>query len=991
MNNVKLSGEKNMYNFKKSVAAIAVAASLGAAAPALANQGAIVGTSVNESGAVLSNVTITIKNAETGLTRTVTSDGSGSFRFPLVPPGKYNVEASKAGYNTTDQQNIVVGLSGKTTLNLALISQTAERIEVRGSAVALVDVTSSTTGIVVDAVTMNKVPVPRDLTGVALLAPGTTKGDSAFGNLPSIGGASVAENAYYVNGLNLTNFRTGVGSSEPPFEMYESFEVKTGGYSAEFGRVTGGVINAETKSGTNEFKWGVNFFWEPDSLRSDKPNSLRANGTKRIDNSNDQNEYRDFNIWASGAAIEDTLFYYVLYNPRSDEFDWRGAENANGQTIYNSKSDDAFWGTKIDWYITENNILELTAFSDKTTETTYTRAPDLAGNLPTEPAVGLDKQGGKNWTLKYTGVISDAFSISAQYGINESDRTVQSALDANPAVYYRYDSTGAFVQGGNFANFSVDVGDDQREVFRVDADLYVGDHSIRFGLDTETLTAEARTINSGGAYYLFYVDDSGATDNIYQVRHRTYQSGGTFDSENFAYYVQDQWQVTDNLVINMGLRNDSFENFNGVGDSFVELSNQWAPRLGFVYDLSGDGESKIWASYGRYYLPVAANTNIRLAGAETYIQDYYVFDGFQNEALGIPNLTGALVTNPDGSIRRDVFSDGDVPDPGSIVDSSIDPMYSDEFILGYQFQLNDEWSVGIQGTYRKLGTTIEDVAIDAGFNTYLEREFGSSCTECSGFHYYVLTNPGTDVVVTTDPDGADGPLSNATYTIPAADLNYPESIRKYISWDFTAERAWDDVWMLKAAYTWSHSYGNNEGYVRSDNGQDDAGLTTNFDQPGLLDGGYGKLPNDRRHALKVFGSYQVTDALNVGMNLAVQSGRPKNKFGYHPTDEFAQLYGSESFFAGGQLTPRGSVGNTGVVTQIDLSASYTFDLGSAGELMLRADVFNILNSDTVTQISEIYDSEASADPTNPDVDPNYGLPNNWQTPRYVRLSASFRF
>ena len=108
---------------------------------------------------------------------------------------------------------------------MKLAGDDVERIEVTGSTIAMVDVTSSSTGIVVDTVTLDRVPVPRNLTSVALLAPGTTQGDSAFGDLPSIGGASVGENGYYINGLNITNFRTGVGSSEPPFDMYETFEV----------------------------------------------------------------------------------------------------------------------------------------------------------------------------------------------------------------------------------------------------------------------------------------------------------------------------------------------------------------------------------------------------------------------------------------------------------------------------------------------------------------------------------------------------------------------------------------------------------------------------------------------------------------------------------------------------------------------------------------------------------------------------------------------
>ena len=210
----------------------------------------------------------------------------------------------------------------------------------------MLSILSNSTGIVIDSVTLDKVPVPRDLTSIALLAPGTTQGDSAFGNVPSIGGASAGENAYYVNGLNLTNFRTGVGSSNPPFEMFDTFEVKTGGYSAEYGRVTGGVINAKTKSGTNDFQWGVNVYVEPDSLREDKPNGLNANGDIRNINSQDENTFLDVNLWASGAIIEDSLFFYVLYNPRSDVFDSVGRENTVGsdviQSVFKVEDEDAF-------------------------------------------------------------------------------------------------------------------------------------------------------------------------------------------------------------------------------------------------------------------------------------------------------------------------------------------------------------------------------------------------------------------------------------------------------------------------------------------------------------------------------------------------------------------------------------------------------------------------------------------------------------------------
>ena len=978
-----------MNLMKKSLTAIAVTATLGMATPALAanTNGFITGNAITSEGSTLTGATITIENVDTGLVRTVNTGDNGVFRFPLLPPGTYKVTAEKAGFQTTIQEQVTVGISGKTNIDITLLEDNVERISVTGSAVAMVDVTSSSTGIVVDSLTLEKVPVPRDFTGVALLAPGTTKGDSAFGDLPSIGGASVAENAYYVNGLNLTNFRTGVGSSNPPFEMFESFEVKTGGYSAEFGRVTGGVINAKTKSGSNEFKWGVNAIYEPDALREDKPSTKQGDGL-RVNNTDDQNDYWDVNLWASGAVIEDELFFYVLYNPRSDVFEYSG--NTIGDTTYKYKDedDDAFWGVKLDWYINDSNILEFTGFSDESDQVNYSYRYENGVYNSDADAVGLTQEGGKNYTVKYTSILTDDFSISAQWGLNKANRSVTSALDVNPAVYEYSYADQLYTVVGNWANFTYGEGNDEREVIRVDADWYLGDHEIRFGVDFEKLTAVQTTINSGGAYYLIYIDDETdpANPTPTEVRRRTYSSGGAFESENLAFYVQDQWQVTDNLILNLGLRNDTFENFNGAGDTFIELDNLWAPRVGFVYDVNGDGESKVWGSFGRYYLPIAANTNIRLSGAETYIHEFRAWTGYADESLDIPNFDGAQTR------ETVIYSDGDVPSPDEIVDTDIDPMYSDEFIAGYQLQLNDDWSMAIQGTYRELATTIEDVAIDYGFNEYLEREFGESCTECTGFHYYVLTNPGTAITITTDPDG-DGPLALDTYTIPADDLGYPESIRKYAAVDVTFQKAWDGEWLLNAAYTWSHSWGNNEGYIRSDNGQDDAGLTTLFDQPGLLDGAYGNLPNDRRHMVKIFGSYQVAEGLLIGANLQWQSGRPINAFGYHPTDEFAREYGSESFYAQGELVPRGSMGTTPSNWSLDLTASYSMDLGEDYDLTLRADVFNVFNNDTVTEVYEIYDDESSdhALGVMPTMDSFYGQPTNWQTPRYFRFSASLRY
>src|SRR3546814_17867799 len=96
----------------------------------------------------------------------------------------------------------------------------------------------------------------------------------SFGDLASAVGSSVSENVFYVNGLNITDFRQGLGSVTVPFEFYETVDVKNGGYPAEFGRATGAFVNATTKSGSNEFHGSVKFNWEPNAFKSDAPNTL---------------------------------------------------------------------------------------------------------------------------------------------------------------------------------------------------------------------------------------------------------------------------------------------------------------------------------------------------------------------------------------------------------------------------------------------------------------------------------------------------------------------------------------------------------------------------------------------------------------------------------------------------------------------------------------------------------------------------------------------
>ena len=180
-------------------------------------------------------------------------------------------------------------------------------------------------------------------------------------------------------------------------------------------------------------------------------------------------------------------------------------------------------------------------------------------------------------------------------------------------------------------------------------------------------------------------------------------------------------------------------------------------------------------------------------------------------------------------------------------------------------------------------------------------------------------------------------------------IQLPEAKNKYYALETMVKYTGGNLnWT--ASYTWSHSYGNFEGAVKSDTGQSDAGITTDFDFPALLDGAYGNLANDRRHVLKFFGSYALTDDLTVGWNSSLLSGRPRNTFGAGYPDNDANIFGSygDTYYiqqADGSFirTPRGSNGTTSWTLNLDLSARYMFDINGI-EMVASFDIFNVLDN-----------------------------------------------
>ena len=1010
--------------------ALVAAPAVGLLAPSTAMaqdlvQGAVSGTVETQSQTPVAGATVTLQSVSQGFTRTYTTDASGSFRAIALPQGRYTATISAPGFASLSD-TISVGSGGTTsvvfTVGSASGASTVDDIVVVGVRTAVSEFDATTTGLTVNVEELSRnVPIARDAGAVALLAPGVTASDGAFGGIPTIGGASAGENTYFINGLNITKFRDFTGSSTVPFEFYQTLETKTGGYSSEFGRGTGGVLNGTTKSGGNEWEFGITAYWEPDALRSDSPDTYLAQ------NRFDEVETSDIIFDFGGPIIQDRLFIFGLVNFRDREFVNIGSPTndpdfgagANGTRV---TSDDPFYGAKLDYLINDDHRVEFTYFSDEQTQETSNIFVDANGEYVGQFTPSTFEFGGSNWIARYTGIWTDWLTTSIAYGVNEYNETNTSPGDSGALIT---DQLPGFPRRGIWGVGQPSLNEDERTVLRADVDIYAdffGAHHFRFGIDQEKLESGQELNYSGQGYNycrpggpistvvnctgdvtggLWYRYQTLVAGQPTRVRIRAYNNDGGWTSTQNAYYLQDSWQVTDQLTLNLGIRNEGFENENIAGVAFVDLQDQWAPRLGFTYDVTGDRTSKLSGFYGRYFLPVAVNTNQRLAGAEFFIQDVWTLDrttGGPNDANfdGIHDTTDEPILGT--FLSGTNLADGSVRPITTQVDKELDPMYVDEFILGYEQEMWDGWTLGVTGTYRELGTAIDDVAIDAAVLDYCDNVATDlTYTQCYsvwyGFHQYVLTNPGEDMVITLS--GAD--LSRATggvitsdreITLTADQLNYPEPERTYKAVEISMEKSFDGIWGARFSYVWSESEGNYEGALKSDNGQTDPGLSQDFDQPGLTDNSYGFLPNHRAHSFKAFGNWQVTPALNIGANLIIQSPRKFGCQGVHPTDFFASLYGPASWFCQGVATPRGSVFESDWTKNMDVTFAYNLSevFSIPGDsLVLRADVFNVFGFEAETDYNEFGDLDAATP------DPNFARPTAYQAPRGVRLSVAYRF
>jgi len=1011
--------------FKSLLLTTLAAALVLVAAPVAAQEtvGQIVGTIVDDAGAALPGVQVEA-NGPLGKVTAIT-DAQGRYRFPRVSPGTYEVTARMQNFQDAAAQNVLVVLGQAVTVDFQMQPGFAEEIVVTSDTL-VIDFTESQTATSVHKFEIDFLPRGRDFTDVVSFAAGTVKDNQAGGI--SVDGASGLENRFIIDGIDTTDPQIGDNAVPMRAEMFEEVQVKSAGYAAEYGGSTGGVINAVTRSGGNEFHGSLFVDYANEDWNGSSRPELEEDGLLYTYDKDDEERW-DPGFTLSGPIVRDRLWFFASYQPgiRTTErtIDWPSYDpdtyKQDFQVDYAVANMTANLGSRV--------LLKLGAnLSPYETEGALPN-PDGLSDLPDQDAwAPLGVKGEREtYSLNADWVASDSFVVAARVGFYHTN--VEDTGVPTFDVVHNYSTLSD-------PNFLTTFGDDipanaqqprgwwsdnlqtltekdiyERTAYGIDGTWYVsaaGDHSLKAGFQREEIYNDVFEGYNGDRIN-YYWDRSFTTLAGESVR-GTYgyfrlfniAAQGEVETNNDAIFLQDTWNVSPTLTFNIGVRaeHESIPNFGAVGpDPAIEFDygDKIAPRLGFAWDVTGDAKWKVYGSYGIYYDVTKYEMPRGSFGGNKWVDFWFTFD---NPDPFLNNTAGCTVGNntifdvpvcPAGTLVEAWDRRGNSADPALVdlvgvpgIDPDIKPMESWEFQLGVDHQLTSTIQVGARYVHKEITRAIEDVG-------FLFPEIGE---------WYIIANPGEGLVGVPDDDG----------------LTFPKPKREYDALELTLDKRFSDNWSLRAYYTLSRLYGNYSGLANSDeqnsvgSPRDPAGtggrrspnvsrlfdtVTSMYDANG--NHVYGELATNRTHQLGAQLLYAFDFGLSIGATQYIGSGTPRSEIATVPAHSFFYPLG------------RGNLGETDWLTQTDLSLWQKFDF-SRVTFSVGLTVLNLFDEDTVTRYwgqrtvqdlnvtnadfaSGGFDYQAELDVLAAEggLDVKYNQPDTYQFPREVRLNFKLEF
>jgi hypothetical protein len=915
---------------------------------ALAQTTGSVGGRVNDSsGGAVPGVTVEAKSSAMQGTRTVVTDPTGTYHILLLPPGDYTVAFRLEGFATETRRAIPVSLDKATTLDITLKPSASAEITVSGQAPVL-DTSSTSLGTNLNTRSIETLPTGRNYSSIAQVVPGVST--DASNNNPSqstisVYGSSGAENAFFIDGMNTTNVEYGFQGKELNFEFIREVDVKTGGYEAEYGRSTGGIINVITKSGGNQFTGDVFGYRDSDSWQANAKSVVSTAGTTTGFTRD------DYGADVGGYILRDKLWFFGAYDRVRNGIDSALPAGPQAGQIVRSNSRRNLGSGKLTYNVAPSHSLVFTFLQDPRVDSGAINDNNHA--LNGEPSTYLGRQdfGGRDYALRYDGGLASSWIVTAQAARHQEKNSVGPATSAGNAIEYR-DASNDFFQTGGFG--LIQAKDFDRKHVGGSIEKFIVGNDLKGGIEYEKETADVTKRMSGGQQVDVFANTVNPSKPIYRHFYWTTPTADVGNAPLSALlaspehkittlYLQDRWSMQ-NFTLNAGVRWDRQQIIDASGVQRIDLKKDYAPRLGFVWDPSGAHRSKLYGSYGRFYEEIPMDLVIRSFSFERQ-----------------PRIINYSPTStvPDAKAESDYGTAsailGGFTEPS---DPNMKNQYLTEYLLGYERELVPNIAVGVKGIYRTYGQVIEDFL-------------------CANDGTYCIGNPGQGImkeIFTLD----------YSKTYPA-----PKPKRTFKGVQLDATKRFSDNWQAMASYLYSKLDGNYDGeFAPFTNVGADPNISAAYDYYDFFTNGSdlskitnrGPLSNDRRNQFKVSGVYNTPWSLSVGLAAYWRSGTPLTRYGY------SDAYGRYEFF----LTERGAEGRTPSNYDADVHLGYPIGLGRA-RLNVLLDVFNILNAQRPVLLDQRWGFQESDNASPTPVNPGYLKPVLRTAPTTARLGLRLTF
>ncbi len=660
------------------LAALAAASSAWAQGQAI--DGIIEGTvRVQADGAPAAGVTVRAFNAGTGYERTVVSDAAGRYGMPLMPPGEYVVMAEAPSFATMSQAGLVLRAGQVLTVEFAMSATSfAESVQVTAEQ-PTVEVGRTVQSNTYDERIVRAIPtVGRSILDFFVLQPGVnappiSSGGSGTGTPSTVyGGLGLRQ--MNVDGVS-NNLQGGARNLVISQEAVQEFQTVTN-FSAEFGRVAGGLQNAFTRSGSNALHGSAYLFTRQDWL-AERPFLLAPTAPKP--------EFQRYNYGATagGPLVRDRSFYFLSYERWSQDLPVVSTITPANAAVLGipAGSIGAFTSTFRAHTLTARNDTQVSPSQRLSFRFNYyydRESPLNGGLIAREVATRFDENP-YSFTAQLVSVIRPTLVNEAR--VLFANRSIENGVAADPdAPNIDISGVGSFNGNSNGVRRTR-----ERGVHLVNNLTWTaGRHAVKVGFDLLPVNFRERTTNINGSFVFggltavagvrdavtpldqFLLTERGAIDpstgRPYSYSRFTQSIGAEyFDATTFnqGYFVQDDIRLTDRLKLNLGLRYEYFgrpaANPNPAlarSGEFPTDANNLAPRLGLAFDPTGAGRTVLRAGAGLYYNVVVAQTyNTFLRGNGLDVVNVNVTP----TTPGAPAFSRGKVTPPAGvSVVSDV-------------------------------------------------------------------------------------------------------------------------------------------------------------------------------------------------------------------------------------------------------------------------------------------------------------------------------------------------